>query len=280
MLAYTKREGWRQMPASASYLPPRGATTAARLLLSLALLAVSPLACAWSQPRSGYEFLPPQLQAMQDDPFENPGMFTVDEGREAFRTPGYNGKACSDCHGRDGEKLDPMAIARYPIYSAAHHGPLTLQQRINDCRENHMAEFPQPYDDPQLVNLETYVRHLAKGEKVNVQIDGPLRPYYEAVRTLYHTRIGQLDISCAHCHDTYQGTRLRDQVLNQGQSNGFPTHRLITGSISSLHRKLRDCFATLRAMPYPPGSEEFINLEVYMNARGNGLPIETPAIRR
>lgn len=32
--------------------------------------------------------------------------------------------------------------------------------------------------------------------------------------------------------------------------------------------------------PVSVGSEEFINLEVYLNARGNGLPIETPGIRR
>jgi sulfur-oxidizing protein SoxA len=245
------------------------------------LLALLPLhAAAWEQPVSGYAYLPEQVQAMQDDPIENPGMFAVDEGRALFNTPGYNGKSCASCHGADGAQFTPGSLARYPVYSAARKGPLTLQQRINDCRENRLDEFPLPYDDADLVRLETFVRHRARGAKVNVDVSGPLRPWYEAGKVLYHTRIGQLDMACTHCHDRYVDLRLRDQVLNQGHSNAFPAHRLLSGDISSLHGKFRDCYATLRALPFEVGSDEFISLEVYLNARGNGLAIETPGIRR
>ena len=48
----------------------------------------------------------------------------------------------------------------------------------------------------------------------------------------------------------------------------------------SLHEKFVGCYGTLRAMPYEPGSEEYIDLEVYLTARGNGLRIETPSIGR
>jgi len=245
------------------------------------LLALLPLhAAAWETPVSGYAYLPPQVQAMQNDPIENPGMFAVDEGRVLFNTPGYNGKSCASCHGADGAQLDPRSLARYPVYSDVHQGPLTLQQRINDCRENRLDEFALTYDEPDLIRLETFVRHRARDEKVNVDVSGPLRPWYEAGKTLYHTRIGQLDMACHHCHDRYVDLRLRDQVLNQGHSNAFPAHRLLSGDISSLHGKFRDCYATLRALPFEVGSDEFISLEVYLNARGNGLAIETPGIRR
>lgn len=249
-------------------------------LLLLSGIFIMPDSHGWEQPRSGYEWLPPEIREMQDDLFANPGMFTVDEGRELFNTPGYEGRSCASCHGRDGMRLDPTGIAGYPIYDEARDGPLTLQQRINDCRENRVGEFPLPYDDAELVTLETFVRFLARGEEVKVDVDGPLRPFYREGESLYRTRIGQLQIACTHCHDRYVGTRLRDQVLNQGQPNGFPAFRILTGEVSSLQHKLRDCFATLRAMPYPVGSEEFINLEVYLNARSNGLPIETPGVRR
>jgi sulfur-oxidizing protein SoxA len=249
--------------------------------LLFATIALLPLAAAaWEQPVSGYAYLPAQMQAMQDDEFENPGMYTVEEGGTLFHAPGYNGNSCAGCHGDNGSRLDPKAIARYPVYSAAHQGPLTLQQRINDCREQHLDEFPHPYDEPELITLETYVRHLARGEKVNVDVSGALKPWYDSGKALYHTRIGQLDMGCHHCHDRYVDLSLRDQMLNQGHSNGFPAHRLQTGTISSLHGKFRDCYATLRALPYAVGSAEFIALEVYLNARGNGLPIETPGIRR
>lgn len=249
-------------------------------VLIFALLGLSAAALAWDKPVSGRAYLPEQMQRMQDDEFENPGMETVEEGGTLFRTPGYNGKSCASCHGEDGSKLDPKAIARYPVYSAVHRGPLTLQQRIAYCREQRLDEFPLPYDDPQLIALETYVRHLARGEQVNVDVNGPLRPWYESGKALYHTRIGQLDMSCQHCHDRYVDLKLRDQVLNQGHSNAFPTYRLLSSAVSSLHGKFRDCYATLRALPYPVGSDEFIALEVYLNARGNGLAIETPGIRR
>jgi sulfur-oxidizing protein SoxA len=249
-------------------------------VLITALLCFSAAVLAWDKPVSGYAYLPEQMQRMQDDEFENPGMETVEEGGTRFRTPGYNGKSCASCHGEGGGRLDPKAIARYPVYSTVHRGPLTLQQRIAYCREQRLDEFPLPYDDPELIALETYVRHLARGEKVNVDVNGPLRPWYESGKALYHTRIGQLDMSCQHCHDRYVDLKLRDQVLNQGHSNAFPAYRLQSGAISSLHGKFRDCYATLRALPYAVGSDEFIALEVYLNARGNGLAIETPGIRR
>jgi sulfur-oxidizing protein SoxA len=254
---------------------------AGHLLLPLVALAVFGFAeTAVGEPKSGFELLPPEVQAMQDDLFANPGMFTVDEGRALFHAPGAEGKSCATCHGENGARLDRKRIARYPVFRAASGGVVTLQKQVDLCRENRVGEFPLTYDDRELVALETFVRHLARGEPVNVDVDGPLRPAYEAGKQLFHTRIGQLQMACYHCHELYEGARLRDQRLNQGQTNAFPAYRLLGNDVSSLHRKFRDCFATLRAMPFEPGSEEFVALEVFMSARGNGLPIETPGIRR
>jgi sulfur-oxidizing protein SoxA len=35
----------------------------------------------------------------------------------------------------------------------------------------------------------------------------------------------------------------------------------------------------MRAEPYAYGSPEFVDLELYLNARAAGLPLETPAVR-
>ena len=43
--------------------------------------------------------------------------------------------------------------------------------------------------------------------------------------------------------------------------------------------RITECLANLRAEPFELGSDEYINFEIYMNARGNGLKIETPGIR-
>ncbi|MDY6980877.1 MAG: sulfur oxidation c-type cytochrome SoxA [Pseudomonadota bacterium] len=242
------------------------------------VLFVMPASVNALEPQSSYELLSKDLQQMQDDDFANPGMMTVDRGRELFQKPGFNGKSCASCHGDNGEKLAPEQIAAYPKYEP-ERGPVTLQHQINQCYADRQEEFPMLYDADELIALETFVRYLARGEKVNVDVSGPMRKHYEAGKEIFHTRIGQRDMACVHCHQMYAGQRLRGQILNQAQINGFPIYRITDGTIMSLHEKYIGCYGTLRAMPYEPGAQEYINLEVYMTARGNGLPIETPGVR-
>lgn len=246
-------------------------------VLSFALLLMS-TSVHGLEPQSSYELLSEELKQMQDDDFANPGMLTVDRGREFFQKPGFNGKSCATCHGDNGEKLDPEQIAAYPKYDS-QRGPVTLQSQINQCYADRQEEFPMLYDADELIALETFVRYRARGEKVNVDISGAMREHYEAGEEIFHTRIGQRDMACVHCHEMYVGQHLRGQILNQAQINGFPIYRITDGNIMSLHEKYISCYGTLRAMPYEPGSQEYIDLEVYMSARGNGLPIETPGVR-
>ncbi|MCW8957238.1 MAG: sulfur oxidation c-type cytochrome SoxA [Gammaproteobacteria bacterium] len=246
----------------------------------LCLMMWLPLTLAQAdEPVSGYQFLSPMTQEMQDDEFANPGMAAVEDGRKLFHTVGDSGKSCASCHGEEGEKIDPKNIARYPVYNKDELRPFTLQDQINLCWEDNLDNAPFVYDCKEVVALETYVRFLARGEVVNVDISGPMKPHYESGQELYHTRFGQIDMACVHCHVYHQGSRMRGQVLTQGQSNGFPEYRLGTGKITSLHKRLSECFVSFRAQPFDRGSDEFIDLEVYVNAKGNGLKIETPAVR-
>lgn len=247
-------------------------------LLFLLTLFVTPV---WAfEPVSGYEFLNESTRAMQDDDFENPGMVTVDQGAELFNEHRQDEEtSCSGCHGEDGAGLDAKKIARYPVFNPGIGGLVTLQEQVNYCWEYHLDRFPLDYDHPDLVALETFVRHQAKGEIVNVQTDGPMKELIEQGGELYRTRYGQLDMSCYHCHIQHQGQMLRGQKLSQGQANGFPEYRLGKGRITSLHGRMRECFISFRADPFDPGSEEFQLLELYLMQRGNGLPVETPAVR-
>jgi sulfur-oxidizing protein SoxA len=72
---------------------------------------------------------------------------------------------------------------------------------------------------------------------------------------------------------------LRAQTLSQGQSNGFPVYRLQNTRVNGLHERFRQCQHNFRAKALKAGSDEYTNLELYINAIGNGLKIETPAIR-
>lgn len=239
--------------------------------------AIPPVVAAG--PRSGYEFVQEDARNMQDDDFGNPAMLSVEAGRERFATPADNGRSCAGCHGESGNRFNLSNIAAYPRYSADLRRPITLQQQINICWTDRLDEFPLVYDSRPAVELESYVRHLARGQTIHVQIDGPMALYYEAGRILYNRRIGQLDMACISCHAHHSGQQLRGQTLSQGQSNGFPLYRLNTGRITSLHQRFRECYISFRADPFDAGSSEFVNLEVYVAARGNGLRIETPAVR-
>jgi L-cysteine S-thiosulfotransferase len=228
---------------------------------------------------SGYDYLQPDMQAMQDDPFSNPGMLEVELGETLFSTPGRNGKSCADCHGEDGARLDVKRIARYPVYSEELKRPVTLHGQIQRCWKERLGNPPITYRDEALLPLESFVRYLARGEPVNVDADGPLAPYYAAGRELFHTRFGQVDIACHQCHEYHAGQMFRGQVLSQGQSNGFPVYRYTEGRVVGLQERITQCLTKLRAEPFAEDSPEYLALEVFMSARSNGLPIETPAIR-
>jgi len=251
------------------------------LRIMLLLSIVLPVGAAVAlEPVSGYAFMAPETQAMQDDDFENPGMVTVDQGATLFREyREHEEHACAGCHGDNGERLDLKKIASYPRYDPEPGGLVTLQDQISQCWEVNMERFPLMYDAPELVALETYVRNRARGERINVQTDGPMVDLLQQGEALYKTRMGQVGMTCRHCHVQHQGQMLRGQRLTQGQANGFPLYRLAKGEITSLHKRLRQCFISFRAEPFEPGSREFRLLELYLMSRGNGLEIETPAIR-
>jgi sulfur-oxidizing protein SoxA len=233
-----------------------------------------------AEPVSGYAFLDASTRAMQDDDFENPGMVAVDRGDELFHEHrAAEEYRCASCHGEGGADLDREGIARYPVFNPNLGGLVTLQRQINHCWEINMDRFPLIPGDTQLIALETFVRHQAKGQPVAVQTDGAMAALMAQGEVLYNTRFGQLDMACRHCHVQHQGQMLRGQKLSQGQANGFPEYRLGRGRITSFQQRLTECFVSFRAEPFEAGSEEYDLLELYVTARGNGLPIETPAVR-
>ena len=250
------------------------------LLLSSLLLAIPATAILASEAKSGYDYIKPESRAMQDDDFENPGMLAVEKGHILFnRKLNGTGKACAECHGKDGEKLNTKNIARYPVYAEDSAEIVTLQKRISRCRDNTTGSKPLPTDHPDLVDLETFVRHRASGEAVNVQTDGAMAELLEEGKQLYNTRYGLIDMACYHCHEMYPGQMIRGQKISQGQGNGFPAYRLGTGEITNLHQRIQQCLTLMRAEPFAADSEEIRLLGLYIMSRSNGLRIETPAVR-
>ena len=229
---------------------------------------------------SGYHFRTPETQALQDDDFLNPGFLWVDNGAELWDTvDGSAGKSCASCHDDASDSMAGVG-ARYPVYSDELGKMVNLEQRINQCRTDNMEAEPFKWESPELLGMTAFVRNQSRGMPVEVAIDGPAQPFFEAGREFYYQRRGQLDMSCASCHEAYYGMSLRADMLSQGQSNGFPTYRLKWQGVGSLHRRFKGCMDNIRAEPYKRGSDEFVALEVYLAERGEGLSVETPSVRQ
>jgi sulfur-oxidizing protein SoxA len=114
---------------------------------------------------------------------------------------------------------------------------------------------------------------------VNVAIDGPAQSTWEKGKEMYYTRYGQLELSCANCHEDNYGNMIRADHLSQGQINGFPVYRLKNTKLNSAHARFKGCVRDTRAETFKPGSPEFVALELYVASRGNGLSVEAPSVR-
>ena len=236
-------------------------------------------AIALSQLRSGKEFISAETRAQQDDLAVNPGMLWVEQGEKLWAEgAGPAGQSCGSCHG------EPSSLAgvatRYPAYDASAQKLLNLEGRIQRCRVEHQMASPFAYESQELLALTALVAHQSRGMPLHVDIGGPARGFFEAGRTLYYAQQGQLNISCAQCHEQSWGKRLRTERISQGHPNGFPAYRLEWQTMGSLHRRLRACFQGVRAEPFEAGSPELVAIELYLAWRAQGLAIETPAVRR
>ena len=92
-------------------------------------------------------------------------------------------------------------------------------------------------------------------------------------------RQGQLNLSCAQCHDDNWGQKLGGAAIPQAHPTGYPLYRLEWQSLGSLRRRLRNCLVGMRAEPYPYGAAEHVNMELYLMWRARGMKVETPAVR-
>jgi sulfur-oxidizing protein SoxA len=230
--------------------------------------------------KSGYVYATPETRAMWDDDFSNPAFIWVDKGEALWsKVEGKAGKSCASCHGEAKSSMRGVG-ARYPAVDAKSGKLLDIEERIDHCRSEHMEAPPLAWESEPLLALTAYVKLQSRGLPVDVAIDGAAKPFFERGKAFYETRRGQLDMSCATCHIDNTGRKLRSETLSQGQSNGFPTYRLAWQTLGSIQRRFRECNSQIRAEPLPFGAEDYVALELYLAWRGQGLPIESPAVRK
>jgi sulfur-oxidizing protein SoxA len=234
------------------------------------------LGCLWlggaaAQSRSGLEFAAEELRRLQASDAENPGMLWVERGAQLW------GEGCAACHGDARASMKGVAT-RYPVFAKGRL--LNLEGRINECRVERQKAPALGYESAELLALTAYVAHQSRGMPIAVSVAPEARDRFDAGRAAYLQRRGQLNLACAHCHEASSGKRIGQETISQGQSNAFPAYRLEWQGLGSLHRRLRACMFALRAELPAYGSEQLLELELYLAWRARGLPVEAPAVRR
>jgi sulfur-oxidizing protein SoxA len=257
-------------------LPPGSRVLAAAALLILCGAAAKTVP---DGRQSGFDLMSPENQAMQRDDTANPGMLWVQDGADLWAAKaGTAGKSCADCHGDAAASMRGVA-ARYPAWDENGGRPVDLQDRINICRRTRQGEPPFPFESRELLALTAYVANQSRGLPITPSDDPRLTPSRDRGGELFGRRIGQLNLSCAICHDDNAGKRLGSAPIPQAHPTGYPLYRLEWQSIGSLQRRFRNCMTGVRAEPYPLGAPEYVELELYMMSRAAGMPLETPAVR-
>ncbi|MFD1341882.1 sulfur oxidation c-type cytochrome SoxA [Litorisediminicola beolgyonensis] len=228
---------------------------------------------------SGWRFRSDETQEAEMDDFDNPAFLAVDQAQAAWDTvEGEAGESCASCHGDVSEAMEGVR-AVYPKWNEGAGEVRTLAQQINACRTENMKAEPYGYTSGDMTAMEALISVQSRGMPVNVAIDGPVAETWEQGKELYYTRFGQLELSCASCHEQNYGNYIRADHLSQGQINGFPAYRLKNTKLNQVHDRFKGCVRDTRAETFSPGSPEFVALELYVASRGNGLSVEAPSVR-
>ncbi len=247
--------------------------------LWLTLSCLLPVQAQPDSRRSGAEFMGQALQTMQRDDSLNPGMLWVKQGDVLWRKAGGNGTpSCAGCHGEAVTSMQGVAT-RYPAFDLQLQRPFNLSQRINLCRQNHQQTEPLRAESQDLLSLESLVAYSSRGLPLTGVSDPRLAPFLARGQQRYQQRMGQLNLSCAQCHDQRSGQRLGASLIPQSHPTAYPVYRLEWQGLGSLQRRLRNCMSGVRAELYPYGATELVELELYLASQARGMPLEAPGVR-
>jgi len=212
---------------------------------------------------------------MEFPPFDD----DVAKGKKLFETPFANGKTYASCfrHGGIGIRQN------YPYFDRKTGDIVTLEGAINACRvKNH--EKPLKWKKGAIADISAYMASTSNGKKLDVKVPNDPRAiaWYERGKRFFYTKRGQLNMSCAECHKTYAGYRIRGNTLSPalGHPAHFPAYRLKWGNLGTIDRRYAGCNKKVRAKPFPAQSPQYKALEYFETYMSDGIPVDAPGLRQ
>ena len=222
--------------------------------------------------RSGATFTSATIQAQQKDDDRNPGMLWVDQGRDIFA------RDCVSCHTET--KANAKGLATQLPRLKADGSVITLESEINRCQVERVKASAYPIESQPLLSLATYLAFAARGKAQQVSANVTQSAAWQRAHHEFTRVQGKLDFDCRSCHDKLYGKRVRNQTISQGYGVGYPAYRVEWQTLGSLNRRLRACFFGMETTVPAANDPILADLELYLAWRAQGLPIESPAVRR
>lgn len=217
-----------------------------------------------------------QWEAIEEFP---PYELNVDKGKSLFNKPFKNGKTYASCFRNGG-----IAIKQdFPYYDSATGKVITLESAINDCRSKN-GEEPLKWQKGDIADVSAYMAYTSRGNKTNVTVpaDEGAQAAYKRGKAHFYAKRGQLNMSCADCHQWNAGNRIRADLLSPalGHTTHFPVYRSKWGGLGTMHRRYGGCNKQVRAKPYKAQSDEYRTLEYFHTYMSNGLVMNGPGARK
>ena len=213
-------------------------------------------------------------QIMEFPPF----LGDIDKGRKIWETLFGNGRTFADCFPDGGRNV----VGNYPYFDEKLGKVVTFENAINAClRANGEPEFAYGGRQPMGV-LTGYARTLSDGMRMSIRVDSTAAlAKYEAGKALFLRRMGQLNAACAGCHVYNAGNIMRMEIISPavGHATHWPIFRG-GEELMTFQGRFKRCMEQMRAEPFGYDSEEWNNLEYYLSALSNGLPLKSSVFRK
>ncbi len=145
-------------------------------------------------------------EIMEFPPYE----IALDEGHAEWEKPFANGKQYADCFDNKGEGIRQT----YPRFIAETGQVETLEGAINRCRVEN-GEKPLEPMTGLMASLAAVMADFSRGKPFAITIPDDPRALaaYERGKEFFYSRKGQLGVSCASCHMSPAGERMRGDIL-------------------------------------------------------------------
>ena len=221
------------------------------------------------------------LEQLQSATVMSPIGLWIDEGKRRWE------KDCTACHTL--EKVS-KEVPSFPKLQGTQK-LINLEDQIAVCRQrvektSTASGLLMSNDDGPTLELSTFLHDASRQLPINMAppnkaLDASIwKQNLAQGEKLFKTRLGHMNLSCQHCHDSKVGAAMRAQRITAGHPTGFPAYRISWQGLGSIERRIRACYSGVQAQVPAQQDMRLRQLELYLKTRAQGLQMEGPSVRQ